>query len=312
MNRLTLIFAIVLLVSCHKENQSDQTINSSHIKYFGFTLIDTYWDDPTDNQTKTNYIDEVFGFSNIADILVVNPSDNIVARMTEMNDFQVKSILHLSEIFFEIVGTSSPSGVEYDLRTDFQSRWDEFINVNNLQVNQDLIQSFYIGEEPTWNGISFSELKSATDYVKSAIPTIPIMIIEAYPIIDQLQIPNSVDWIGFDHYFIKDPNSNLDYLSELNNLKSKFTNAEQKLVIIMDTHYISSLHGDFGGIALNEMDGVANSYFELAKSEPKTIAILGYFWPSGFDSPESIGARNMPENIKENYIRIGKEITNKN
>ena len=230
MNRLTLIFAIVLLVSCHKENQSDQTINSSHIKYFGFTLIDTYWDDPTDNQTKTNYIDEVFGFSNIADILVVNPSDNIVARMTEMNDFQVKSILHLSEIFFEIVGTSSPSGVEYDLRTDFQSRWDEFINVNNLQVNQDLIQSFYIGEEPTWNGISFSELKSATDYVKSAIPTIPIMIIEAYPIIDQLQIPNSVDWIGFDHYFIKDPNSNLDYLSELNNLKSKFTNAEQKLV----------------------------------------------------------------------------------
>ncbi len=312
MNRLTLIFAIVLLVSCHKENQSDQTINSSHIKYFGFTLIDTYWDDPTDNQTKTNYIDEVFGFSNIADILVVNPSDNIVARMTEMNDFQVKSILHLSEIFFEIVGTSSPSGVEYDLRTDFQSRWDEFINVNNLQVNQDLIQSFYIGEEPTWNGISFSELKSATDYVKSAIPTIPIMIIEAYPIIDQLQIPNSVDWIGFDHYFIKDPNSNLDYLSELNNLKSKFTNAEQKLVIIMDTHYISSLHGDFGGIALNEMDVVANSYFELAKSEPKTIAILGYFWPSGFDSPESIGARNMPENIKENYIRIGKEITNKN
>lgn len=275
-------------------------------------MIDTYWDDPTDNQTKTNYIDEVFGFSNIADILVVNPSDNIVARMTEMNDFQVKSILHLSEIFFEIVGTSSPSGVEYDLRSDFQSRWDEFINVNNLQVNQDLIQSFYIGEEPTWNGISFSELKSATDYVKSAIPTIPIMIIEAYPIIDQLQIPNSVDWIGFDHYFIKDPNSNLDYLSELNNLKSKFTNAEQKLVIIMDTHYISSLHGDFGGIALNEMDVVANSYFELAKSEPKTIAILGYFWPSGFDSPESIGARNMPENIKENYIRIGKEITNKN
>jgi predicted acetyltransferase len=312
MNRLTLIFAIILMVSCHKENQSDQTINSSHIKYFGFTLIDTYWDDPTDNQTKINYIDEVFGFSNIADILVVNPSDNIVARMTEMNDFQVKSILHLSEIFFEIVGTSSPSGVEYDLRTDFRSRWDEFINTNNLQVNQNLIQSFYIGEEPTWNGISYSELKAATDYVKSTMPTIPIMIIEAYPIIDQLQVPNSVDWIGFDHYLIKDPISNVNYLSELNNLKSKFTNDEQKLVIIMDTHYISSLHGDFGGISLNEMDGVANSYFELAKSEPKTIAILGYFWPSGFDSPESIGARNMPEIIKENYIRIGKDITNKN
>ncbi|MFL0351989.1 hypothetical protein [Xanthomarina sp. GH4-25] len=312
MNRLTFIFAIVLLVSCHKETPSDQTTNSSHIKYFGFTLIDTYWDDPTDNQPITNYIDEVSGFSNIADILIVNPSDNIVARMTEMNDFQVKSILHLSEIFFESVGTSSPSGVEYGLRTDYQSRWDEFIDTNNLQVNQNLIQSFYIGEEPTWNGISFSELKAAIDYVKSTIPTIPIMIIEAYPIIDQLQVPNSVDWIGFDHYFIKDPKSNVDFLSELHNLKSKFTNAEQKLVIIMDTHYISSLHGDLGGISLNEMDRVANSYFELAKSEPKTIAILGYFWPSGFDNSESIGARNMPEIIKENYIRIGKEVTNKN
>ncbi len=312
MNRLTIIFAIVLMVSCQKENQPHQNTNPTHIKYFGFTLIDTYWDDPTDNLPKTNYIDEVFGFSNVADILVVNPSDTIVARMTEMNNLQVKCILHLSEIFFELIGTSSPSGAEYGLRTDYQSRWDEFMNVNYLQVNQDLIQSFYIGEEPTWNGISFSELKSATDYVKLTIPTIPIMIIEAYPIIDQLQVPNSVDWIGFDHYLIKDPKSNVDYLSELSNLKSKFTNAEQKLVIIMDTHYISSLHGDFGGIALNEMDKVANSYFELAKSEPKTIAILGYFWPSGFDNPESIGARNMPENIKENYIRIGKEITNKN
>jgi hypothetical protein len=302
----------MLLISCHKDIRSHQTPSPSHIKYFGFTLIDTYWDDPTDNQPKINYTDEVFGFSNIADILVVNASDNIVARMEEMNNLQMKSILHLSEIFFELVGTSSPSGAEYSLRSDYQSRWDEFINVNNLQVNQDLIQSFYIGEEPTWNGISFSELTSATDYVKSTIPTIPIMIIEACPIIDQLQIPSSVDWIGFDHYFIKDPHSNLDYLSELNTLKSKFTSAEQKLVIIMDTHYISSLHGNFGGIALLEMDRVANSYYELAKSEPKTIAILGYFWPSGFDDPEAIGARNMPENIKENYIRIGKEITHKN
>ena len=312
MSRLTLIFSIFLLISCIKENQPDQTTNATHIKYFGFTLIDSYWDDPTDNKPKTNYIDEVFEFSNIADILVVNPSDNIVARMIEMNNLQMKSILHLSEIFFEVIGTSSSSGVEYGLRTDYQTRWNEFINVNNLQVNKDLIQSFYIGEEPTWNGISFSELESATDYVKLTIPEVPIMIIEAYPILGQLQIPHSADWIGFNHYFIKDPNSNLDYLSQLNNLKSKFTNVEQKLVIIMDTHYINSLHGDFGGLALNDMDGVANSYFELAKSELKTIAILGYFWPSGFDNSESIGARNMTEKIKANYIRIGKEITHKN
>lgn len=311
MNRLAFIFSILLLISCNKENQPEQTINSTHIKYFGFTLIDTYWDDPTDNQTKTNYIDEVYEFSNIADILVVNPTDNIVARMDEMNNLQVKSILHISEIFFELIGNSSPSGVQYGLRTDFQVRWNEFININNLQVNQSLIQTFYIGEEPTWNGISFSELKSATDYIKSTLPDVPIMIIEAYPAVDQLQVPNSVDWIGFDHYFVKDPKTNTDYLNELNTLKSKFSNNNQKLVIVMDTHFMSSFHEDIGGIELNEMLEVTNSYYELAKSESKTIAIIGYFWPSGFDLPNSIGARNMPQTIKQNYIQIGKQITNK-
>jgi len=311
MNRLTFIFSIIVLISCHKENQSEQTINHTHIKYFGFTLIDTYWDDPTDNQIKTNYIDEVSEFSNIADILVLNPTDNIVARMDDMSNLQVKSVLHISEIFFELIGNSSPSGQEYGLRADFQARWDEFISVNDLQVNQSLIQTFYIGEEPTWNGISFSELKSATDYIKLSLPNIPIMIIEAHPAVNQLQIPNSVDWIGFDHYFIKDPKTNTDYLNELNTLKSKFSNNNQKLVIVMDAHFISSFHKDNGGIELNQMHEVTNSYYELAKSEPKTIAIIGYFWPSGFDLPNSIGARNMPQTIKQNYIRIGKQITQK-
>lgn len=311
MKSLTLIISLIILVSCDKKSQPEQSSNNSHIKFFGFSLIDTYWDDPTDNITKTNYIDEVYEFSNIADILVINPTDTIVERMTEANSLQIKSVLHLSEIFFEHIGVSSPSGVEYNLRLDFQARWDEFINTNNLQANQGLIQAFYIGEEPTWNGISFFELQSATDYVKSTFPTIPIMIIEAYPIIDQLQIPNSVDWIGFDHYFIKDPKSNPDYLNELNILLSKFSNSNQKLVLVMDTHYISVLHGDLGEITLEEMEDVANSYYELAKLQQKTIAIIGYFWPSGFDTPNSVGARNMPQNVKENYIRIGKAITKK-
>jgi len=135
MSRLKLLFSILLLISCNKENQAEQNTDSSHIKYFGFTLIDTYWDDPTDNQTKSNYIDEVHEFSNIADILVVNPTDNIVARMTEMNNLEVKSVLHIWELFFELIGESSPSGMEYGLRTDYQERWNEFIAINSLEIN---------------------------------------------------------------------------------------------------------------------------------------------------------------------------------
>ena len=250
-------------------------------------------------------------FSNIADILVVNPTDNIVERMTIMNALEVKSILHLNDIFFEQVGTSSPSGIEYDLRSNYQERWNTFLNLNQLQSNQGLIQCFYIGEEPTWNGINYDELKFATDFVKSTLPDVLIMIIEAYPAINQLQIPNSVDWIGFDHYFIKTPQTDVSFLSNLSLLKSKFSTNTQKLVLVMDAHYISAIHRYFGGIELNEMGEVADNYYELAKYEQKTIALLGYFWPSGFDISGSIGARNMPNNIRQNYIRIGKEITGK-
>jgi hypothetical protein len=311
MSKLALIFSFLMLMSCHKQNQPEQNEDVTHLKYFGFTLIDTYWDDPTDHTTTTNYIGEVSDFTNLADILVINPSDDISARIAKMNAVQVTSLLHISEIFFERVGDSSPSGAAYGLRADYKTRWHQFISVNNLQPNQGLTPILYIGEEPTWNGISFAELKAATDFIKSTLPTFPLMIIEAYSAIDQLQIPTSVDWIGFDHYTIKDPKSNGEYLNELNNLKSKFSRNDQKLVLIMDAHYIRTLHGDYGGIELDEMQEVANSYYELAKLEPKTVALIGYFWPSGFDNPGSVGARNMPQKVKENYIRIGNEIIRK-
>jgi len=315
MNGITLktiiiIFGMLAICGCNSKNELPDITDSDHIKYFGFTIVDTYWDDPTDTETKTNYSDEVASFSNMADILVLDPSDNIIAKMDAMQKLQMKAILHLNELFFELEGTGSPSGTDYKLRTDAQARWDTFMATNNLNENQDLVQALYIGEEPTWNGISFTELQQATDYVKSTLPNIPIMVIEAYPALTDLQLPTSVDWVGFDHYFIKDPKNDTTFTSEIALLKSKLS-AEQKLILVMDAHYIDFAHGDLGGITLNEMKAVARSYYELAKSEPKTIAVLGYFWPSGFDVDNSIGARHMPEAVKNEYIRIGKEITGK-
>ena len=309
--RFIVLFLVVgvFCLSCNKEEHKDP-LHTTHIKYFGFTLIDTFWDDPTDTEIKTNYANEVYTFSNIADILVTSPTDNIVERMNVFSSLQLKSILHLNELFFENTGINAPSGTKYSLRNDFKERWNQFVTINDLQFHIENVQAFYIGEEPTWNAISFSELKAATDYVKSLFPNIPILIIEASSAIEDLEIPVSVDWIGFDHYFVKDPANNAQFLNELNVLKSKM-NATQYLVFIMDTHYIKSVHGDIAGIEINDMKAIAKSYFDLAKKEPKTIAILGYFWPSGFDNLESIGARNMPQQVKGEYIRIGKIVTNK-
>ncbi len=307
MKRISLALVLIFLL-CSACGQSTRA--NKHIKYFGFSLIDTYWDDPTDSEIRTNYLNEVASFSNIADILVLSPNDNIIAKMQNMNNLGVKSILHLTEIFFEFEAKGGLSGVKYKLRHDYKNRWDKFVQTNDLKNNQYLAQAFYIAEEPTWNDISFKELKQASDYIKSSTPKVAIMIIEAYPAIKQLKIPKSVDWVGFDHYFIKDPFNNAEFRAELELLKSKLSSS-QKLVFIMDSHYIPWVHGDIAKIKINEMKDVATSYYQLAKSEPKAIAILGYFWPSGFDDKTAIGARHMPTEVMAEYIRIGKEITAK-
>lgn len=307
-----IIGVFFFLTSCSKEEKSiDPNPIDNHLAHFGFTLIDTYVDDPTDGIEKNNYLDEVHTFSNLADILVVNPTDNLKDKIKMMDNRDVKVVFHLIELLFDRVDDNAQSGHNYDLRSDFKSRWDTFVVTNDLQNQKGSIGCFYIGEEPTWNGISSRELTQACDYVKSSLPEIPIMVVEAYPAISDLEIPMSVDWVGFDHYFIKEPSKDEKFTQEWDLLKSKRSRSDQKLVVIMDTHYIPEIHGDIAGIELSEMKSVATDYYNLAKSDTSVVAILGYFWPSGFDLPSSIGARGMPEEIKSEYIRIGKEITGK-
>lgn len=304
----TLIFCI--LFACKKDDESSTNTNT-HIEYFGFTIIDTFWDDPTDAEIKTNYADEIHSFSNIADILVVNSNDNIIQRAQTFADFELKAILHLNELFFELVDNNSPSGSNYDLRSDYQERWNEFKTINQSILNPHYIGAFYIGEEPTWNGITFSELNTVAQLLQAEFPNIPTMIIEAYPSLNDLQVPETVDWIGFDRYFVKDPNTNSDFQQDWEILKTKISNQDQKIMIILDSHYIGWAHGEFGNIDLTQMDQVAKNYYQLAKNNEKVIGILGYFWPNGFDIPESIGGRGMPQNVKMEYERIGKEIIKK-
>lgn len=286
--------------------------SNDHLKYFGFTLIDTHWDDPSDADTKTNYADEIDHFSNIADMLVLKPDTNLIQRTQYFANLDLKAFLHLNELFFELKGTNSPSGSNYDLRADYQIRWRTFKHVNQAILNKDYIGAFYFGEEPTWNGITFTELNTVTELLEKDFPDIPSMLIEAYPAIGDLQVPETVDWVGFDQYFTKDPNINTEFQLNWAILKSKLSSPQQKIMVILDSHYIEWTHGDFGGIDILQMNDVANNYYELALSDKKVIGLLGYFWPNGFDFPESTGARGMPPVVKKTYQRIGQEITGKN
>ncbi|MEM9859046.1 MAG: hypothetical protein AAF843_16930, partial [Bacteroidota bacterium] len=47
---------LFLACSSDEPNEVDQR-EGTGLQYFGFTLVDTYWDDPTDAVEKINYID---------------------------------------------------------------------------------------------------------------------------------------------------------------------------------------------------------------------------------------------------------------
>jgi hypothetical protein len=281
-----------------------------HLQYFGFVLVDVGWDDPFDALPKTSYLDEVSPFCNVADLNVTHPSLSIRSNLEEFSRHQLKAVLHLSQLFFSNRGTNAPSGNAHMLRSDFQNRWNAFVDLNLLYDHRAKIQALYVGEEPTWNGISFEDLKSATDLLKSTFGEIPVMIVESANSLSNLIIPTSVDWVGFDRYFIKDPANHAGYTSEYRLLKSKRSSPSQKIVIIMDTHWIWYQHGFFG-ISEYDMESVANSYYKMANEDPDVVAIFGYVWPGGFGGSSVKGARNLPANVQSRYREIGSMISRK-
>lgn len=279
-----------------------------NLRHFGFALIDVGFDDPLDRIAKTNYSDEVAGFTNLADILVTEETDDIRARVRSLNGLGLKVLVHLSSLFFVADGSDAPSGADYKLRSDYRTRWARFQALNAAVLDPSAVQVLYLGEEPTWSGITFDELKAASDLIKAGVPDIPIMLVEAHPIVNQLQVPASIDWIGIDHYFLKHPKTDPEFRAELATLKAKRSRADQKLVLVMDTFYIASLHAQVG-ISESDMGTIAAEYYSLAVADHSVAAVIGYVWPGGFDDPRALGARQLPAEVRSVYREMGRRIT---
>ena len=149
----------------------------------------------------------------------------------------------------------------------------------------------------------------ACDYAKQTVPNIPIFNVEAFAATDKIYTPNSVDYIGFDHYFLTQPSENSTFQTEYNALKSRMK-PHQKIILVMDALWIKIFHGS-SGINKNDMDFIARDYYNMANKDTTVVGIIGYFWPSGFDNKHSIGARNLPKHVLDEHKNIGKIITGK-
>ncbi len=278
----------------------------THLKYFGFALIDCLYDDPSDTATTTNYITEVDSFSNIAHMCVYNHTDDIINRVNLMNSHCVLPIVHIQNIFYEAVDTLAPSGENFDLISNFTNRWNTFKTTNISILDSTKIGAFYIADEPFWNGLTFLDLDTVCSIVKADFPNIPIMLIEAYPLLSSLQVPTTVDWLGFDEYGIFNPGTDPTFLADLALLKSKRSNPNQEIFLTIDDQWLP-FYGA-AGFTPDTIRFMVQNYYDLAASDPEIIGLLGYLWPGGLDHPGQLGVRNMPQSVIDKNIEIGQMI----
>lgn len=294
--------------ACSKPYCSDLTEPS--LRYFGYGLVDCGHDDPSDTTAEGNYIAEVASFTNVAQMCVYGPTENIQSRLKLMSRNGVAALLSVQAVFF--AGTPDPtqgSGMKFSLHPKYRERWKQFVLNNGLHEYHSSIAAFYIVDEPVWNGVSPEDLRLASDSVKASFPSVPTAIVEAPGGIEALQVPTSIDWIGFDHYAVPRPHTDATFRAELALLKSRRSRPSQKILLVMDAQWLP-FYGE-AGYAESDMAAVATSYYDLARSDPEVIGIIGYLWPGGLDDPLQKGARNLPQPVIDEHRRIGRAITGK-
>jgi hypothetical protein len=279
--------------------------------YFGFAIVDCGWDDPSDSIVKTNYIDEVASFTNIAHMCVYSSSDKIGNRIATFNKAGVKAILHIESILFRPgLGVAPSGGKKMILRSNAATELTKFVTLNKDVLNPDTVAALYIIDEPVWNGVSLKDLTLALQIVKKALPDIPRMVIEASQVVNQIMIPIELDWVGIVDYGIIDPEYDEAWLAELNKVSTARSRADQKIVIVANTQWLPYFQSD-AGINPSDMEATINSYARLAASYPDVVALVGYAWAGGLDDPQQLGARSLPSNVQQSFQTIGFDITGK-
>lgn len=278
----------------------------ARLKYFGFYFVDVGLDDPHDTEVKTNFSDEVAAFSNLAQMAAYTPTDNLRARIQLMNDGCLKPFVSFQEVLFRQVDKVAPSGHHYKLYDDYRARWATFRTTNAPAFTAAKVGAFYLLDEPVWNGVTFAELDAVSQMVKTDFPDVPILLVEAYPSLGSLQVPVTVDWVGFDRYAIFKPSMNASFLGNIATLKSKLSTPNQRLFLTIDDQWVP----EYGrlGVSAAQMDSTIADYYDLAVSDPMVIGLLGYLWAGGIGGITELGVRNMPKSIIDLNKQIGTKI----
>lgn len=240
-------------------------------------------------------------------------SDITTASMQAARANGTKVFVSTVWIFFETITDDSGNITSFTLRSDYQTQWNNIKSV--LAPYAGWIAGFYPADEPFWTAQNFNVsqaqvklwLETVNSTIKADFPDLPIVLVEAYPMINaSLQIPSGYDWIGMDCY------GSFDYCGDdiygyrsipqyYATLKQKIT-ASQRLVLVGDAYLAMPLAqvtpSDETALAQR-----ATSFVGYVRSDLSFVGLLGFLYDS---SAQKTGDRDLPM-VKSAYDTFGND-----
>ena len=264
---------------------------------------------------EDDYSDELAGFTNVATVCAPDPAvaGPVGDQLGVFDRRGLRALLNAEGVFFKEAPTAPTApygGPPLELRDDYRSRWEALVAGARLVRQRATLAAVFVADEPTWRGVSPEDLAAAYAVVEATLPDVPLLLVEAHPVLARLQVPPSVDWVAFDRYGVLDPESDPAYLADLSALKGRRSRPSQRVVLVMEAQWLPEYSDS--GVQPETMGGVAESYYRLARRDTSVIGVVGYLWPGGRDTPGQLGARDLPESVRAVYREIGREIVQNN
>ena len=262
---------------------------------FGFAAIACDVDDPHDTGNRTDYIDEVAGWTSANQVCITADRDTLIDRLRR-SAAAFSPVFLIEPVFFERRGSSlypNPNAAELWLFTQ------DAIAASGIDPAK-LI--FYVADEPLHFGLSRTDVEQAVAVIDAAYPSAQTLVIEARPAVRADAVPRNVDFWGFNAYAIADPATDAGYQRNWQTSLDAL-GPNQRLAVIID-----AVHTPFHvglGLTPQDMGAVALAYEALIEDTPQVGLALGYTWPGGIDGAWETGLRTMPRDVIETYRQVG-------
>lgn len=272
-------------------------------RYFGYSAILCGFDDPHDTDPKSDYLDEISAFTNIAQVCADADPRVTADRMRRAHAAGVIPLLYVEPAFFDRSGTRM---VARD-RDTAGALWQSVrAGIAESDVPLDDI-IFYLVDEPNHFGLPQAAVEDAIRIIRTDYPAARLLMIEAYDEDGPPPVPEGIDYWGFDAYGVPDPAAEPRYGAYLDATRATMQ-PDQRLVMVMEAVHYASVQGD--SIASREsLADVARADYRYALARGDIDMILAYTWAGGIDSLDERGVRDLPPVVHAVHEAIGRAIT---